>query len=182
MLREDVLEKCSKFADESSGSAAMYVKQRNADPKRVRDQIFQGKLAECASAVFLHREFGFPRLEPDFAIYKVREKSWAADLPYSTVSGTLPDVHVKSADTITSQKFEESYVFQLTDTLFRRKKDRDIISMVLFNPETKELQVRAIAAWSYLNEKELFGLMRVHQLRSQKCCVYYDDLLRYNQC
>jgi hypothetical protein len=154
----------------------MYVKKRMADPSKVKPQILQGKLAEFATAIFLTTFLGFPEMDPDLTIYKAREKSWAADLPYSVDTPEYPDVHVKSADTITASKYEESYVFELKDTLFRRQTDRDLIAMVLYNPTSKELTVRALAKWSYLCEKQLFGLMKVHQLRSSKVCVYYKDL------
>lgn len=176
LLPTDIFNQCVEFADKSTSSSELYIKKRMADPAKVKPQILQGKLAEFATAIFLATQLGFPELDPDLTIYKAREKSWAADLPYSTVDESLPDVHVKSADTITAARYDESYVFELKDTLFRRQKDRDLIAMVLYNASSGELTVRALAKWSYICEKQLFGEMKVHQLRSSKVCIYYKDL------
>jgi len=103
--------------------------QRRADRWKVKQNIIDSKLPECAVNEFLISH-GCPDLptNPDFKVYGKKEKSWDPDLKYNfsapwnltysldrsiVGTGTQLDVAVKSCTKETADKYGASFVFNI---------------------------------------------------------------------
>lgn len=120
-VSRDIERKCKQFAEDSD--IEYYLRHRNANEKKVRYQIFQGKLAEYVVAHLLHDSFNFPFVEPDIRVYDGADKSWDADLPYGTAYNTFYDIHVK-----TSVFDDVSWTFQLKNAYENGGTDKEFYS------------------------------------------------------
>jgi hypothetical protein len=180
--------------------------QRRADPGKVKQNILDSKLPECAVNEYLIN-LGFPNIpgNPDFKVYKRGEKSWAPDLiynvdkPWSIVSDSnVLNIAVKSCTTAVASKFKASYIFNLgTDTypntiekaisgeknsglddLFINGTDSDVVAFVLFDANTMTCELRGFVNWSYLKAdyKNAFGEMRLAKFKNIKTAIYDEYL------
>jgi hypothetical protein len=174
-LSENDWELCEQFVN-ASNSVGMYIKKRKANLGKVYSQIRNGKLGEFAARQFLITKLGYPGdVFPDLTIYKVKQKSWDADLLYSKSKIIkLPDCNVKTCDLDSASKYSESYVFQATDKVFQNPGD-STAAFVLVDPVQKVFCMRALISITLLIEKKLFKPMKLAK-HVEKCAVYYEDL------
>jgi len=119
------------FADEicSDQEYMNYMQhQRRADRWKVKQNIIDSKLPECAVNEYLI-DIGAPDCptNPDFKVYKRKEKSWAPDLQYPLdgawdvtfgtdiikSNNTRLDIAVKSCTKETADKYGASFVFNI---------------------------------------------------------------------
>ena len=120
-LFKHTVDECKKFSNKLSSRGQSFEHYRNerAATKPSRDAVL-GKMGELYAAMFLHRVLGYPLIEPDFAVYKARNKDWSYDLQYPT---GFHSFHVKSCDSLTKRMVgDQSWTFQYnngTDRLFR---------------------------------------------------------------
>jgi hypothetical protein len=175
-LNKKTILDCKEYAN-NSNSKGFYIRKRNADPDKVKSQIFQGKLAEFGVAFVLINYFSFPAdIKPDLNIYKTNQKSWAADLPYACTYPKYPNVSVKCCSLDSAKRYGESYVFELKDKLFQDKDSADYVAFVLLDEKTQKCKVRAIVSWKYLIDKNLLKEMKLAIHRGKKVAIYMEDI------
>lgn len=162
-----------------------YVRKRNANPDKIKKDIWIGKLAEVGVSQYI-MSIGGPMLEPDFNIYSGKNKNWDADLPYSKNS-KYTDIHVKACDRETVEYLKRkdvedySWTFQWSNNDGRGGKDKifeknDRVALV-YVPDTYSEWVRIFAIL------DVFDIVRKlkdpvsPKLKNIKKCLYYKDLI-----
>jgi len=165
-----------KKLDERDQSASYYRKRRNAQVNKVLEDIFLGKKAEYLVAIGMHKEYGFPLIEPDMEIYNGWSKGWEKDLPY---------VHVKSCSLKTYNYCNDySWTFQYSNKngLFGRdnifnSSEFDLVAFVFMEkPQDNSGVIKAILPWRFI--KRHLKDPKKESLIGVKKCVYYNDLVK----
>ncbi len=203
-------EKVSEFSRqicEDPEYVSYLTSQRRASPDKIKQNILDSKLPECAVNEYLISR-GFPDVptNPDFNVYKRGEKSWAPDLvyeldkPWAEVSESKSlNVAVKSCTLSTSLKYGCSFVFNIgveskpntikdavagkknagLDELFISGSYKDVVAFVIFDKEQMQCEIRAFVNWSYLKSdyENAFSHMRLPKYKNIKTAIY-DKYLR----
>lgn len=161
-----------------------YVRKRNANPRKIKKDIWIGKLAEVGVAQYV-MEQGGPFLEPDFNIYGGKNKNWDADLPYSK-SSSFKDIHVKACDGDTVEYLKKNgqedytWTFQWSNNDGRGGKDKifeknDCVALV-YVPTADSHWIEIVCLADVF---ELIPLLRdpiSARLKGIKKCIYWSDL------
>jgi hypothetical protein len=111
LFPEDVV-RCGYFADaQVPTSKITYAKRGQTNPDKIKRDIVTGKMGELG----VHRAFkdeGYITSEPDFAIYKGRGKSFAADLMLAIGDEPIQQIHVKTQSADSMKRYGLSWIFQ----------------------------------------------------------------------
>ena len=159
---------CSLFAENVfHTNEYMYITVNKRDPKRVKEQIYAGKMAEYAVFNFLVDKYERVS-EPDIMIYGAEKKSYDADI---RVDGN--NLHIKSCAYGT--KYPNSWLFQPTDKVTTEPNEKDMIAFVMYEGSTNFTGyfVKAIDVLS------LYTLpMKEELIKLGKKFIYEEDLLK----
>jgi hypothetical protein len=118
---------CSLFAENVfHTNAYMYVQVNKRDPKRVREQIYAGKMAEYAVFNFLKDKYDKVS-EPDIMIYDAHKKSFSADI-------IVDDKHMHIKSCTYGTKYPNSWLFQPTDKITTSPSELDMLALVIVEP------------------------------------------------
>ncbi len=185
---ELINKKIDQFVNEmlnEKQSASYYTLNRNAGSiHKVAEDIFLGKKAEVFTMYGLHREYDFPSLKIDIEVRHGKEKGWRADLPFSEVDPSFPNVHVKGCNVQTYRYCKDfSWTFQYNnrdgnggrDDLFKGRDD-DLIAFVFMEyPREMKAVIKAVLPWNTI--KKHLKDPKKDSLVGLKKCVYYKDLI-----
>jgi hypothetical protein len=122
-VSRDLIKLCEIFADRViSTNKHQYEKRNQFNPKKIWNDIFQGKIAEWG-VYFIYSERGVNNIDPpDMKIYKARDKSFDADLKFG-----MFNLHIKSQTYQSSMRYGDSWIFQAKDPLFESASEYDIV-------------------------------------------------------
>jgi hypothetical protein len=173
------IQDASKFAEKSiTTNIGIYKTRNQPNIKKGMNDNKVGKVGE--EVVHSYLKDKIPAItSPDYAIYKVRNKSWEKDL--RDINSDIK-VGVKTQTTVSANKYGESWVFQNTDKGIYSddKTDRNnYIALVLIDLDIKIGIIKAIIRIPWLHNKKLFKPMKLAYLQNNKQAVYYNDLLKY---
>ncbi len=182
IIDEKSLETCRQFASDSvSTSLNCYARRGQSNPRKIEQQILNGKIGEFGVYKFL-TDAGQECSLPDTRILQRKEKSFDYDL-------VAPDfnIHVKTQDYAEAKKFGSSWVFQCSPNknanhdshvfkVYDAKKDYVAFCTLFGN----NLAVVGFVKVADLHAHDLFKEMKVWQLRNTKKAVYYDDIVGAN--
>ena len=170
---DEEIASCIKFSTDVDTSFYSTRNQHNKD-KRTRDSLI-GKLGEIAVYQTLLPKF--PKItQPDFKIYKPKEKSWDFDLKDSSFN-----LHIKTQDVKIGKKFGTSWIFQsqgfsYDKEIFDRTSPNQHVAFVSLDLDSKLAYIRAIVSLDFLHDNAQFEEPAVHQLRGIKKAVYWEKL------
>jgi len=180
-ISEEMLQKCTKFAQDSVGSSAdKYARRNQMNVAKIMDDIRNGKLAE--EAVYQKLAEAYPKISaPDYNIYDKKNKNWDPDLKETEVPLR---VAVKSQEIKSEIAFGRSWVFQFgnggkfdCDTgIFGKGDDSHYVCFVSLNVPRRCGELRALVKVQWLHDKKLFKAMKKQILQGNKVAVYYEDL------
>lgn len=180
-ITDDMLTKCTKFAEDSVGTSAdKYARRQQFNINKIQDDIRNGKLGELA--VWQKLVNTYPNLsQPDFNIYDKKQKSWDPDLKDAD---SALRVGVKSQDIKSAINYGDSWVFQFgngkkydCDTgIFGEAEDNHFVSFVSLNVPKRIGEIRGIVKVKWLHDNNLFKSMKLAKLQGNKVAVYLDDL------
>lgn len=154
-----------------------YIGKRNlSSEQKRRHDIKIGKLGEIATYHILKNKVTNITY-PDFEIYTVKQKSWDYDIKSNEYN-----IHVKTQDSLASDLYGISWVFQKEDKkVFKTYNQNDIVSFVNINDKKQIAYIRAIYSINTLNTDNLFKPPKLNKLINNKLCIYYDDLVKTNK-
>jgi hypothetical protein len=185
-ISDQVLDKCTDFAQASAASSAKKYASRNQfNLTKITNDIRNGKIAE--ECVYFALKEQFPTLSPpDHEIYHGKAKSWAPDL---SANGETPFVlAVKSQEAAAAAKYGKSWVFQFRQgssydvdkgIFGDQKDDSHHVAFVSVNLSHRTGLIEAVVKVSWLLEHKMFKEMKVHQLKNNKVAVYHEDLIKF---
>jgi hypothetical protein len=140
------------------------------EEKLHRDTVLS-KLGEIGAAKYL-RSLGFWAVEPDFAIYGKKQKSYDADilLPGST------GVHIKTQDVSQARRYGTSWVFMKRDPA-TYEKSHDVVLFCTYKHNRGKPTVQVVSAVTTddLQRLRLFK-PTLRQNNAIKCAVYGEDV------
>lgn len=184
-ITKEILDSCSKFADDSvSTSADKYARRGQMNVSKIRNDIRNGKIGEEGAWIKVSELY--PNLSrPDYLIYDKKEKSWDPDLK-DIESGIR--VAVKSQDINSALDFGESWVFQYRPNknydcdngIFECVDDEHYVAFVSLNVPKRFGTIKAIVKVKWLLENNLFKNMKKASLQNNKLAVYYEDLEKFS--
>jgi hypothetical protein len=122
-LSRDIIKICEVFCSKVlHTNADQYYKRKQSDINKIWNDIFYGKISEWG-VYFIYLERGRTNVTaPDMKIYSSKQKSFDADLCYG-----LYNLHVKSQNSESAEKYGDSWIFQSKDPLFASPTEYDII-------------------------------------------------------
>jgi hypothetical protein len=179
-FEQEDLDKCKKFSEEVDTSFYATRNQFNSE-KRVKDSYI-GKLGEIAVYQILKNQIK-DITEPDFKIYKAKEKSWDFDL-----KGEGMNLHIKTQDLKVGEKYGVSWIFQFGDgksrsydkEIFDRISPSQYVAFVSLDLVESEATVRAMVSLDFLHEKKIWAAPKLDKLKiANKVAVYLKDLEKY---
>jgi hypothetical protein len=183
--QEAMVRLATKYADEHAAGTGdfYYEKQHGGDGKKEVDKIWRsnaiGKYGECFASLCM-RMFGFPDLAPDFTIYPIKQRTYAADLPYHQSYPRLPDVHVKTCDghlaamEFDGRKIGHSWLFQQDDPLLKYR-NNDLL-LLCYVPSLTEGKAQVLATLPIQKGLALLKPPRKKVLQAYKVALEYDDI------
>jgi hypothetical protein len=171
-----------EYADGMEGSHKHWETNRRAS--KPREDSLTGKKGEFFVAKYILDNYGY-KLQPDVEIYAKNKKNWDADLPYSTVSDTMPDIHVKTCSNKTIEYAKtESWTFQAangngffgTDKLLKSAEfDKDLIALIHVPTwESDYAILHHLITWE--TAKKFLADPISPRLKGIKLCLYTKDL------
>jgi hypothetical protein len=182
-----------EYAPKRLQNKQFYVEARGGSPQTLFDCWYY-KCAEFASSNFLHEKYNLPLVEPDTKIYKSSEKNWNADISYKNVTFLNNHFenlrfHNKSVTSMSAQRYEESFMFQLANRNGRGGKDKILKSgnendycIFVYVPYNDiaagdlNFYIRGIIPWTFIKENGLLENPKKPSLIGQKLCVYTKSL------
>ena len=179
-FEQEEIDKCKKFSEEVDTSFYATRNQFNSE-KRIKDSYI-GKLGEVAVYQILKNKIK-DITEPDFKIYKAKEKSWDFDLKSTDIN-----LHVKTQDLKVGEKYGVSWIFQFGDgksrsydkEIFDRTSPNQYVAFVSLDLTTLEATVRAMVTLDFLHDKKIWAAPKLDKLKiANKLAVYLKDLEKY---
>jgi hypothetical protein len=169
---------CDYFAHKVVDTNKSYYAQRaQTDINAIIYQIIVGKMGECAVAQWA-TSTNRVCSKVDFSITK-DHKSFAPDL---IISGK--NVHVKSQDVISAERFGLSWSFQYGEgkaghcdkEIFLEYGKDDSVVFCKVNVDKLEVNILAVLRVGLLHSKQLFKEPKKESLKGIKKVVYYDSI------
>jgi len=164
----------NKFVEESYASSLDYYKtrgQENAD--KIKQDIYNGRLAELAVYKHYHGLEGCQIGMPDFNVYDGSNKSYEADL-FFTFNEKKYNLHVKSQHIDQANRFGSSWSFQKNDSLTTRPVKEDMVCLCkVINKTTVEI-MKPIKATKLIG---VYGEPKLERLKHSKAVLYWKDLI-----
>lgn len=147
---------------------AEYKRRGQEDPKKIKQDIYYGKIAEYAVWI-MYKEMGQDCTKPDIGVYKANEKSYDRDM---TVNDTH-HLHVKSQLLKQAHKFGLSWMFQKNDPLVTRPIPQDYVVL------TVTINNNMVRVYEPQRAKDLIGVYgkpKKRALQSTKVTLYGKDI------
>lgn len=175
----------TRYADEHAAGTGdfYYEKQHGGDGTIEVDKIWRsnalGKYGECFASLCMYM-FGFPDLAPDFKIYPIKQRTYAADLPYHQTDKRLPDVHVKTCDgnlaamQFAGNRIGHSWLFQLNDPLLKYR-NNDLL-FLCYVPSLAAGETQLLATLPIQRAIALLKPPRKKVLQEKKIALEYADV------
>jgi hypothetical protein len=156
-----VKERCIRFSNEVlETNIECYARRNQRNPEKIKQQIFEGKLAECAVYKYI-KSLNIPVTKPDFII-RTTGKSYAADLFCKNAKG----IHVKSQSRSLNSN-GRSWVFQKNDTI-----STGLIAFCSVDLSNDEVIIDAIVEAKSIIK--LYSDPIISTLVSKKCIYWFD--------
>ena len=163
-----------QFVEESYMSNVGYYKKRNQNNvEKIKQDIFNGKLAEFA-VYYLYKDNENCEINiPDTEVYESFNKSFEADL-FCKFKDRNFYIHVKSQHVSQAERFGKSWSFQKEDSLTTRPVAEDRICLCnILNGNTVEV-IKPILAKKLVN---IYKDPKLDRLKGIKKVIYYQDLI-----
>jgi hypothetical protein len=168
-LTDKEVGRCRQFAKKQLGtSQGTYAKRGQFFKGVIERQITEGKIAEIAAYKFLRKK-KFDVSEPDFNIYKGRQKSYAADLTDNTLNW-----HCKTQSKASAETHGTSWLFQKTDPIVTDPQPNDFL--ILTTVAGNLVEVAGIIAAVTIKEEKLYRKPNLERLQGTKTCIYLTDI------
>lgn len=154
------------FADKRSADTALYQKRGGFKPS----DIINGALAEIA----VHRKFKqkFPDIsEPDFKIYKKREKSFKADL-----SAGDKHFHVKGQSISSAVKYTASWLMQRKDPILIKTELDHFLVPTVVDPINKVVIIYGCIPFMEIIKNNAVDECSIELFRKTKVAIRLDTL------
>jgi len=172
---------CEEFALNSVDTHLKHYKARgqvNRD-KIIRD-IVVGKMGEMAFARHLAcSKIGVVGVA-DFAIHKGRRKKFSADLEFESCGVVYP-IHVKSQDSISSDKYGDSWLFQWggsgfghTDKVFKSYSELELFACC--KVDGVRVKLHGIYKLKDIFDNNLFKEPKLAWFKNTKKALYLKDI------
>ena len=163
-----------KFANDSYESSLDYYKTRGQhNAKKIKTDIYNGRLAELAVYKHFYGIEGCDIGMPDFAVYNGSQKSYDADL-FLMFNEKKYNLHVKSQHIDQANSFGKSWSFQKNDSLINRPVKNDkVVLCTIINNSTVEIN-KPIQANKLTG---VYGEPKLERLRHSKAVLYWKDLI-----
>ena len=156
-------------------SNVSYYKTRNQfDTGKIKNDIYDGKLAEYGVYEIYKNRKDCIVNEPDVEVYSSNKKSFDADLLYK-LNGDNDEyhLHVKAQHILQSQRFGKSWSFQKEDSLVSKPKDNELITFCsVLNNNTVEVY----KAFKAKDLVEVYKDPVLDRLKGIKKVIYFKDL------
>lgn len=168
--------RCEAFADARCDSDTFLYKKRGGFKK---EDIVAGAMAEIAVYHFL-RSYGIKVGKPDFTIYEVGKKSYAADLIVNDKK-----YHVKGQTYASSQLYGESWIMQKDDPLITQSVDiiNNYLVPCIVDMGGNNVYILGIPSFTALHNHLCFSHPKLEWMRHTKVAIYNETLecaLSYN--
>jgi hypothetical protein len=184
-ISDEIMEKCTKFAENSVGtSAAAYARRNQFNVKKIEKDIRNGKIGE--EIVYQYLQPTFPEISaPDHQVYAKKDKSWDPDL--KDPSGLT--VGVKSQNFDSAALYGHSWIFQFRmntpydidkEVFSANTSNQKYMAFVSLNVPKKEAEIKALVRIAWLRENNLFKAPKKDNLKNNKVAVYQDDLNKFD--
>jgi len=153
-----------------------YKKRGQNDPRKIKLDIYHGKIAEYAVWDHYKTIEGVECEEPDLAVLDPNRKSYEADLKLKNKNGKESLLHIKTQTVEQSEKFGLSWMFQKNDPLVFRPLLNDFVVLTVF------LSMNLVRVYKPLNARHLIGRYqkpKVAKIQDTKLALYatnIDDL------
>lgn len=169
--------KCRLYAEEEFSTVQKTRQQRGqSNPRRIIHQTAVGKMGELMACDYL-RGLGYECSDPDFQVYKARQKSWDSDM-YLTLTHRHK-VACKAQDEESARRFGQSWIFQKgghgfghTDPVIQKGESLSVF--VSLNLKEKTAEVRG--PFRMCDLRPLFKPPRIERLRFSKVALYWEDM------
>jgi hypothetical protein len=145
------IDKCEQFSLECAQTNLSRYKSRGQSViNKIVSDIFVGKMGECA--VYLNKvSLGLECSEPDFNIYRGRQKSYDADLRSENRK-----LHVKTQSLNSATKYGTSWILQAkegdADKLFKHRDDNDFAVLCVMKSDTLVTILAEVSIiWLFVN-------------------------------
>lgn len=169
--------KCRLYAEEEFSTVQKTRQQRGqSNPRRIIHQTAVGKMGELMACDYL-RGLGYECTDPDFQVYKARQKSWDSDM-YLTLTHRHK-VACKAQDEESARRFGQSWIFQKgghgfghTDPVIQKGESLSVF--VSLNLKEKTAEVRG--PFRMCDLRPLFKPPRIERLRFSKVALYWEDM------
>lgn len=169
-LNKNILKLCEEFADaRMEGSQRLYRKRGEQQLKKIRKDIVTGAMAEFAVQEYVQRGGNFCS-DPDLTVLDAAAKSYEADLKTPEFN-----LHVKSQDAESAERWGLSWLFQKRDPITKFPKLNDVVIFCRVNGNCVTV-MSTLFAQTLLTELLLTDL-RLSSYGKTKKAVYYDELL-----
>lgn len=174
VLTEEQLETCRAFAAQRVlGSFKLYKARGEAKLSKIEEDIITGASAELAVYDILNQNH-IESTEPDFKIYKPREKSFSADLACGQFN-----LHIKAQTVKSAQKYGASWLFQKEDKLFKRCDANDLLVFCIV--DGLNVSVKTVISVPEIVELNLLKEPKVYQYKFTKVALYLEHILEQNK-
>lgn len=179
-LKQEDLDKCKKFAEESVDTSINHYKRRGqGNREKIIQDIICGKMGELGVYNML-QQAGYKVTYPDFAIYKGRKKSFDADMTADKKGKTFK-VHCKSQTDSSRTKYGASWILQYggngfghTDKLFKKREPNDFLCAAVVSG--LEVTVYTAVKISTLFDLGMVELPALDWLAKTKRAIYYKTI------
>jgi len=176
---DDAKIKALKFAEDSVETSLKHYARRNqTNATKIKGDIYVGKVGEQLVHDYL-KKYDPTITEPDYKVYKPREKTWAPDMHTDTYN-----VHVKTQSIESSNKYGISWILQYDDAGKHRDKhlvnpqDNDLQVFTLVDVIKKHFHICAVIPIKFMVE-HLLDLPKLDYLQKTKRAVYYKRIQEY---
>jgi hypothetical protein len=158
---------CNHFAEQSYlTNIDCYKYRKQTSPDKIQQDIATGKLAEWGVYfIYLNRDWRCIT-PPDMKVYPAEQKSFDADLRWSTFN-----LHVKSQTQESADRYGDSWIFQAKDPLFDNATEHDIIIGCRVKLDSGDIKIRLEKPFNEL----VFGETKMSKFKDNKRAIYLKD-------
>ena len=183
ITKKDV-QKAKDFAKKRlEKSRAHYMKRKQFNSEKLREDITIGALGEIAAYRMLKKQYGIKVSKPDFNVYEAPKKTFDADL--MDKQGHM--FHIKSQSIDSSKKYGRSYILQYggngrghTDKLFRNTSSNDYLIPTEVDTEKMIVTLFGCYRIETIFKEDMIKMPKIKWLQDIKRAIYLDDLETLN--
>lgn len=168
-LSSDIVKLCRNFSELSvNTNTDEYAKRKQFNIDKIKYDILIGKLAEWG-VYFIYLDRGRSNINPpDMNIYNKNKKSFDADLRWG-----MYNLHVKSQDSTSANRYGDSWLFQSKDPLFEFNNEYDIVIGCRINIDNAGATVNIVIEKQFYKLK--FSEPKLKKLIDNKKALYLKD-------